>query len=275
MKREPSKTFDEKNLELEKFYIEQAKIRLAKSGWWLDAIGKVGIPASVLVLSLVTYLSGTQMAENRLQFDRDVSQSELMRKDSELFIRNLDSQRNANRLIADFLEKHLRLIVSKDPEDRKRLEQHLQITFEKDEQTVVIARIEHLRASEPRPAPKADDASPQIQQVPAEPAPNYVDRGKADIANRKFVDAAIAFRLHLATNPNDALVWNYLSYAQMRAGQLREARESISMKGKGRMISGRMAARCCASLGRERRLCRLPQPHIHRQPKQHKKNVTS
>ena len=215
-------------LELEKFNLEEAKVALAKRGFWLDIVGKVGIPISLLVLSLVTYISGEQLAENRLQFEKDVSASELLRKDKELFFRSSDSQRAAKLLRIEFIDKHQELIFSERPEDRKLLEEFVKSDFEPDEQNWLLARIARVRMSGRRVEPKAGIASPPVRQVQVGEFPDYVERGKEDIRKLKFEDAVIVFRLHLSTNPNDALVWNYLAYAQMRAGQLRGSRDSIS-----------------------------------------------
>ncbi|MFC4278221.1 tetratricopeptide repeat protein [Achromobacter aloeverae] len=228
MSEQLAKPRDEVNLEVEKLYIEKEKLKLAKKGWWLDVMGKVGIPASVLVLSAVTYYSGSEMAETRLQFEKDVAQSELLRKDKELFLRSNDSQRASKRLQSEFVEKHQDLILSGNAEDRKRLEQYVQIAFEQDEQVSVLARIEHLRISARGTESKEESISSQMGQGRALQTSNYVERGQAAVRDRKFDDAVIAFRLYLNGNPNDALVWNYLSYAQMRAGQFRDARQSIS-----------------------------------------------
>ncbi|WP_256943077.1 tetratricopeptide repeat protein [Achromobacter xylosoxidans] len=214
--------------ETEKLELEWKKFRLAEKTWWLDIVSKVGIPLSLLILSGVTFYSGSELSKDKLRFERDVAQSDLLRKDRELFLRSNESLRAAARIKGEFIEKHSALILSNRKQDRILLEQYIVSSFEPDAQTAIRAQVETLRRYTQAVQPEIRDPELQPSVSAAQPLKNYIELGQSAVKGKKFEDAILAFKLHLASNPNDAAVWNYLSYAQMRAGQLKEARESIS-----------------------------------------------
>jgi|GEM_PF-7109837 len=219
---------DKADSETEKLELEWKKFRLAEKTWWLDVIGKVGIPLSLLVLSAVTFYSGSELATSRLRFEKDIAQSDLLRKDKELFLRANESLRAAARVKGEFIERHSSLILSSDPQDKALLEQYIESGFEPDEQAWIRVRVESVRSNGKTAQSDVQGLPLQPEENAESPLNNYLERGRLAVRSKKFEDAILVFKLHLASDPNNAAVWNYLSYAQMRAGQIKEARESIS-----------------------------------------------
>ncbi|MFY1914106.1 hypothetical protein ACOTB6_21270 [Achromobacter xylosoxidans] len=216
------------NLEMEKLKLEREKLEFARKSWWVDLIAKVGIPASVLLLSVVTYYTGRESAENRLRFEKDIAHSELQRKDRELFLRSNELSRNSARMKGEFVEKHSALILSDKPQDRDLIEQYIISSFEHNDQPFMRMQVEAIRKSGrlEKSDPRESAFSTVMRTTPT--SGSYVELGQQAVKDKKFEDAELAFKLHLTANPHDAATWNYLAYAQLRAGHLKDARESIS-----------------------------------------------
>jgi len=200
--------------------LEERKFGLLKWTYRIDIVAKLLLPAGVLALAFVTYQSNDLAAKNRLQFDRDVRESEVVLKERELGLRQVDSNRAQETRISAFIQQNYALIISRDTDaEAKAIKLARAVLSEEALVRDAISKIQALR-SQP--------AIIQVATTPVASANAFLDAGKAALRRGEMPLALQHFSNAIALDQNNASAWNSKAYAEMRLGDNQSAFASIS-----------------------------------------------
>jgi len=208
-------------IEREKLNVEKQKTELLRKTYHIDAIGKIGIPLAVFVLALATYTSNKELMVKRLQFDIDTKVTEFRQKDTDLFLKKSESARAEEQIKNDFIQRNIAPIMSGNPEDMKRINALIQVTFSKTDADDVTFKINQLKQA-------TTSAEQRVAQTNGTERLNYKGIGLSYFKQRNFEQAAANFETATLLNPSDAEAWNFKAYAQMKAGRLDDAHKSVA-----------------------------------------------
>lgn len=236
----------DQGIERERLTLDEMRFRSDNSYRWI-ALWVTVIPIAIAALQFTT---SNSRDEERLKLDAQKQVADLQQKAVDLHLKQstLERERDATRV--KFLQDHIDMIMSPDPESELKLNTLVRIVFPA-EADMLIPQVQAMRerlsterqaarSSDTSSAPQVDEASHESLVPPlvvtssaattigSQQANSDMSEGRAYVRKNDWKSALQSFSNATANDPSDALAWNFKAYSEFKTQQFNTAFASIS-----------------------------------------------
>lgn len=235
----------DQGIERERLSLDEMKFRSDNSYRWI-ALWITVIPIAIAALQFTT---SNSRDEERLKLDAQKQLVDLQQKAVDLHLRQSTVERERDAARVKFLQDHIDMIMSPDPESELKLNTLVRIVFPAEADTLIpqvqamrerLSTERHARSSGANSSLQTDEASHETLVAPlaitstspkntgAQQANSDMTEGRGYVRKNDWKSALQCFSNAIAKDPSDALAWNFKAYSEFKTQQFNAALASIS-----------------------------------------------